>query len=152
MAGDQFELAVVLRAKDDGASAKLEKFKADVLATVKVMEQSLGAGSTKVGKEVENLEAGVTKTSRAVRELTIPLAQGLSPALQGVSRDIAGVITGAAALSSGIGALAIGAVGLVGVLGGQLLETWRKNTEAALEFNRAIRSMDFSRITEQGQK
>jgi hypothetical protein len=104
-----------------------------------------------VNKNLLNLEAGAGRSARSVRALVAPLASELSPALSQTSAQIVNVVQSASLLGSRMGALTLGAAGLAAIMGGRLLEAWQANKDAMREFDRAMSSADFGRITGQVQ-
>jgi len=102
--------------------------------------------SDKTERGLVRMDTSMARTTRGVRALAIPLMMELSPALSTTSQRIAGVTTGALMLGSGLTALGLAAAGIAGVIGGQLLQAWRKNREELEQFNRALTSMNVGKI------
>lgn len=132
---DVFE--IVVRGRDEASR---------VLGGVAESHAALAAAAGRSDTELARLDATLVRASRSARALAIPLVAELVPGLGAVSRQAVGVIAAAATLGTGLGAVAIAAVGLAGIVGGQLVAAWQKNREEMLNFDRAVRSLDMSRI------
>jgi hypothetical protein len=99
-----------------------------------------------VTRSIGGFDLSVSKTSRGIRALAVPIVSELSPALGQMGSQMAGVITTAAALGSGIGAVSIAVAAAAGIVGGQALAAWQKHVEMLERFKVEQRSLDFDTV------
>lgn len=149
---NEIELLITAR---DTASRVLDQFGRPFVGAAEGIRQE----SRRTGSELQVLERNVTRVdasfsraARTTRALAMPLASELAPSLGRVTSQMTTVVMAAAALGGGFATIAAVGAGLAGVVGGQLYESWKKNREELVAFNRAVASFDMSRINEQGAK
>lgn len=104
------------------------------------------------GVTLRDVEQGVRTTARSVRALAVPVANELAPAFGQTVAQMTQVTTMALSIQRGFGGLALAAVGVAGILAGELISAWRDNVNAKRDFDAALKTGDLGAVEEQARK
>jgi len=147
------EVQIVISARDEASRVignvknQLELF-GQVGPAVSNLEQPIQRATAAAG----GLDLSVSKLTRGVRGLAVPLISELSPALGTTASHMGGVVASSLVLGGGLVTLGLAAASLAGIVAGRFVESWRRGREEIEQFNRALRSGDLGLVTGQISK